>query len=74
MNHLTRTQAIRRKCLDCCCGNHTEVRRCTAQKCPLFPYRMGYARSSRYSDSINQDNRKLPGKSGHSDAGSHTAD
>ena len=68
MKHPTRTQAIRNKCLDCCCGSHTEVRRCTAQKCPLFPYRMGYARNGRYNNGIHQDNRKLPAKSCHSDA------
>lgn len=61
MQHLTRTQAIRHKCLDCCCGSHAEVKRCTSQKCPLFPYRMGYARSGKHSNGINQDNRKLPG-------------
>jgi hypothetical protein len=38
---LTRAKAIRAKCLDCCCGQAIEVRLCTAQKCPLFPYRMG---------------------------------
>lgn len=74
MKHPTRTQAIHRKCLDCCCGSHTEVRLCTAQKCPLFPYRMGYARSGRYNNGINQDSHKLPAKSCHSDARSHTAD
>jgi hypothetical protein len=31
---------IRDKCLDCCAGDASEVRRCTAQSCPLWPYRM----------------------------------
>ena len=32
---------IRAKCLDCSAGQQSEVRRCTAVKCPLWPYRMG---------------------------------
>ena len=38
---LTPVKAIRAKCLDCCCGHPSEVRICTALKCPLHPYRMG---------------------------------
>lgn len=38
---MTRAKAIRLKCLDCCCGNAAEVRRCPASDCPLFIYRMG---------------------------------
>lgn len=32
--------AIRAKCLDCCCGQPSEVRKCTAVGCLLWPYRM----------------------------------
>lgn len=39
---LTPIKAIRAKCLDCCCENKMEVRLCTVQNCPLFPYRMGH--------------------------------
>lgn len=39
---LTPIKAIRAKCLDCCCGNMAEVRRCPAEKCSLHPYRMGH--------------------------------
>ena len=38
---LTKGQAIRAKCLDCCCWQNTEVRECTVKKCPLWRYRMG---------------------------------
>lgn len=38
---ITRGKAIRLKCLDCCCGNSAEVRRCELRKCPLWRYRMG---------------------------------
>jgi|GEM_PF-1013202 hypothetical protein len=34
-------KSIRQKCLDCCCSQHAEVRRCMAEECPLHPYRMG---------------------------------
>lgn len=38
----TPMKVIRLKCLDCCGGQVAEVRRCTAEKCPLFCYRMGH--------------------------------
>ena len=38
---ITRKKAIRAKCLDCCCGNSAEVRRCPAANCPLWRYRLG---------------------------------
>lgn len=38
---LTRGRAIRAKCLDCCCGQSAEVRKCPATDCPLWAYRMG---------------------------------
>ena len=34
-------KAIRAKCLDCCCGNAAEVRKCVAVDCALWPFRMG---------------------------------
>jgi hypothetical protein len=34
-------KAIRMKCLDCCCYQISEVARCTAVNCPLWPFRMG---------------------------------
>ena len=34
-------KAIREKCLDCCCGNSAEVRKCVAVECALWPFRMG---------------------------------
>ncbi len=34
-------QAIRQKCIDCCCGNAAEVRRCEAVNCALWPFRAG---------------------------------
>jgi hypothetical protein len=34
-------KAIREKCLDCCCANAAEVRKCMAVDCALWPFRMG---------------------------------
>jgi hypothetical protein len=34
-------KVIREKCIDCCCGSVYEVAKCTAEKCPLWPWRMG---------------------------------
>lgn len=38
---LIRSQAIRKKCLECQCGNSAEVRRCQITDCPLWPWRSG---------------------------------
>lgn len=34
-------KAIREKCIDCCAGQVGEVRLCTAEDCPLWPFRFG---------------------------------
>jgi hypothetical protein len=34
-------KAIRLRCLDCCCGSASEVRKCTAVACASWPFRMG---------------------------------
>ena len=34
-------KALRARCLDCCCGDASEVRRCAATDCPSWPFRMG---------------------------------
>lgn len=39
---LTPLKAIRRKCLDCCNGSRSEVRKCEDTDCSLFPYRFGH--------------------------------
>ena len=42
MERLSRSKAIRMKCIDCCCGNMAEVRRCPVATCSLWRYRMGH--------------------------------
>jgi hypothetical protein len=34
-------KAIRAKCLDCSSGDRSEVRKCVASGCALWPFRMG---------------------------------
>ena len=34
-------KALRARCLDCCCGVASEVRKCTAVGCPSWAFRMG---------------------------------
>jgi hypothetical protein len=41
MERITRAKAIRLKCLECCCGQSAEVRRCHIESCALWRYRMG---------------------------------
>ena len=38
---LTRAQAIKAKCLDCCAGSIVERRLCPATDCSLWPFRCG---------------------------------
>lgn len=32
---------IRAKCIDCSCGQYSEVANCQSKSCALWPYRMG---------------------------------
>jgi hypothetical protein len=40
-------RAIRAKCIDCCYYRISEVARCTAINCPLWPFRHGELRQAR---------------------------
>ena len=50
---LPRTKAIRRNCIECCCGNAAEVRRCEITDCFLWPWRLGRGSRARLSRSKN---------------------
>lgn len=41
MERISRSKAIRLKCLDCSAGQMAEVRKCELTSCPLWRYRMG---------------------------------
>lgn len=43
----TAMKAIRRKCLDCCCGSQVEVKKCTTVGCWLWPLRFGVGSHSK---------------------------
>ena len=34
-------KAIKKKCLDCCCGLTSEVEKCSSKTCSIWTYRMG---------------------------------
>ena len=51
----SRAAAIRLNCLDCCCGNTAEVRRCHLTDCALHPFTMGvYRRETVEHDDARQ--------------------
>jgi hypothetical protein len=52
-------RAIRAKCLDCCCYQEAEVRRCTAVYCALWPYRMGTNPFRKVADGAVERGRRL---------------
>lgn len=51
---LSRSQAIREKCLDCCAYQRAEVRLCPSTSCPLWRYRRG----KEEHDDLYQNNSK----------------
>lgn len=56
MERLTRQQSIHAKCVDCCCGQLYEVRKCTAYKCPLWRYRNSGREETPPTDGENRKN------------------
>ena len=63
---MTPMKAIRAKCLDCCCDQQAEVRRCPSKDCALWPYRMGHrpAKEVCGDDGGDEKPRKNRGKTG----------
>lgn len=55
MKRLTRGQAIKAKCLDCCCGERIEVKLCPCKDCPLWSYRLGKEVSDEESEDTSQN-------------------
>lgn len=50
----TPIKAIRKKCLDCTCGQVKEIRDCPIINCALYPYRMGRRPDKSTLDTINK--------------------
>lgn len=38
---MSRRTSIRKRCIDCSAGSHSDVQTCQHNTCPLHPYRMG---------------------------------
>ena len=41
MKRMTAMQAIKAKCLECCCGQKAEVKLCEITDCALYEFRLG---------------------------------
>ena len=56
MNKLydTPIKAIRKKCLDCTCGQLVEIRECPVINCSLYPYRMGRRPDQATKDTLKE--------------------
>ncbi len=50
----TPVKAIRKKCLDCCCGQFKEVRYCVVKNCALYAYRFGHRPDESTLHTINE--------------------
>jgi hypothetical protein len=50
----TPIKSIRKKCLDCTCGQIVEIRECSVINCPLYPYRMGRRPDQASIDTIKE--------------------
>lgn len=59
---MTRAEAIKEKCLDCCCGQRNEVYKCPAEKCPLWRYRTGKDEKSDRKSNMTDEQRKAAGE------------
>jgi hypothetical protein len=53
----TPIKAIRKKCLDCCCGSSREVEHCPVNDCSLYPYRLGKS-PTRKGRQLSEEERK----------------
>tara|TARA_B100000315_G_C14175024_1_gene406296 strand:- start:141 stop:326 length:186 start_codon:yes stop_codon:yes gene_type:complete len=50
----TPIKAIRKKCLDCTCGQIVEIRKCPVIECALYPYRMGRRPDQATKDTLKE--------------------
>ena len=49
-------KAIKAKCLDCCCGDRSEVKECPSKDCPLWQFRLG--KNPNRAKSMSEEQRK----------------
>lgn len=53
-------KAIREKCIDCCGGSTLEVKECTVESCPIYPFRLG-KNPFRQKKELSEEQRKAVG-------------
>lgn len=56
MKKITPMKAIRKKCLDCCCGSSREVALCTVEDCSLYAYRSGHRPPKNDFNNLDEEN------------------
>ena len=58
---MSKSQAIKKKCLDCSGGSPKEVTLCIIIDCPLWPYRLGFStKDKRYKKRMQSAKRRFP--------------
>ena len=58
---MNKSQAIRKKCLECSGGSPKEVTLCLIVDCPLWPFRFGYSiRDKRYEKRMKAAKKNYP--------------
>jgi hypothetical protein len=55
-NKIPALKAIRNKCIDCCCGQSTEVALCPCEDCALWPFRFG---KNPYTSKVLTEEQKI---------------
>lgn len=58
MSKQSRATRIKLKCLDCCCYQVAEVRKCPSKDCPLWIYRLGNVKKVLKNDIIQNETIK----------------
>lgn len=52
-------QAIKYKCLDCCCYQYNEIKLCEDKTCPLWRYRTGKEERDAFYEQSHQGRKPL---------------
>lgn len=59
---ISKTKAIRLKCLDCCAYQQNEVKLCASTNCPLWRYRMGHEEKDDLYKQYQEQKKNNPNK------------
>lgn len=55
---MTPLEAIKEKCLDCCCGIKSEIDRCPVTKCALYEFRKGKNPYSKRGKNMTEEQKE----------------